>query len=158
MIYIFDYEFDKAEIEQKYDSADFEVYKDSRKSYTWPTWQISKIANWDYADKLIEDLGLSEFDVRPRFYWLGPDTRLSPHTDNNTCCSINYIINDDYAPIVVDGKEYFYKSCLLNCQITHMVPAYPLERKLFKLSIFDASYTDVINILKENTHVDQQND
>ena len=153
MIYIFDYPFDQVEIERKYDSTKFEVYKDPRRDYTWPTWQIAKIDKWDYADTLINDLGLTELEVRPRFYWLGPNTRLSPHTDNGTECSINFIINDDYAPIVVDEEEYFYKSCLLNCQITHMVPSYPLERKLFKLSIFNVKYQDVLNIIKEKVDV-----
>ena len=153
MIYIFNYDFDKDEIESKYNALTFEVYSDPRKSYTWPTWQIAKIEEWSYANKIISDLGLTEFDIKPRFYWLGANTRLSPHTDNNTCCSINYIINDDYAPIVVDGQEFMYKSCLLNCQVTHMVPAYPLERKLFKLSIFDKSYGDVLNTIKDKVDV-----
>lgn len=149
MIYIFNYNFDIDEIKRRYDLEKFEVYSDPRKSYTWPTYKIARIKQWNYANKLITDLGLGKLDVRPRFYWLGPNTRLGGHTDNNTACSINFIINEDYAPIIVDGKEYVYKSALLNCQVVHGVPAFHKDRRLFKLSIFDKSYDEVLNIIKD---------
>lgn len=157
-IHIFDYPFDDEKIEDRYFSNQWEDYKDTRLGTTWPTYKMSAFSKydnnekkdvWDYAEEIIEDLGLSNCDIHPRFFWLGPNTRLGPHTDDKTLCSINYIINDDYGPIVVEDKTYYYKSCLLNCQRTHGVPTYPKERRLFKLSIFDKTFEEVYEIIKD---------
>ena len=146
MIHIFNYSFDEEEITRKYFDTKFECYKDSRWDKFNEKWQIAKVDKWDYADKLCQDLGING---RPRFYYLGSGQQLLPHVDNGTKCSINFILGDDYAPIVVDGNKYMYKSCLLNCQVVHSVPAYHEHRRLFKLSIFDKSYDEVYEIIKE---------
>lgn len=147
MVYVFDYPFDMEELNRKYYTMDFEVYKDSRLDYTWPTWRIAKVEDdWDYANELCNYFGI---DAQPRFYFLGANTRLGPHTDNKTLCSINVILSDDNAPVIVNDQEFYYKSCLLNCQELHGVPSYPTDRRLFKLSIFNETWDQVYDKIKD---------
>lgn len=151
MLHIFDYPFDEQEITRKYFDTEFEIYKDSRWDKFNEKWQIAKVGKWDYADELCKKF---EIDGHPRFYYLGAGQKLLPHIDNGTKCSINFVLGDDYAPIIVDNKEYMYKSALLNCQVIHSVPAFHKDRRLFKLSIFDKSYDEVLNIIKDSISVE----
>lgn len=115
----------------------------------WPgqvleCWHISHY-NSNYIRRVMQDL---EVDGKPRFYWLDPNQDIPEHVDNNTTCSINFILSEDPAPVTIGGKEYFYESILLNTSIPHSVHNGPVERVLFKISIFDESFEDLAKRIK----------
>ena len=83
-------------------------------------------------------------EVRPRFYFLPKGVEIPEHVDNNTKCSINFLINSkNPAPVTVEGVDYYYKACLLNTQKMHSVKNNTEDRLLFKLSIFDDDFDTV---------------
>ena len=83
-------------------------------------------------------------EVRPRFYFLPKGVEIPEHIDNNTKCSINFLINSkNPAPVTIEGVDYYYKTCLLNTQKMHSVKNNTEDRLLFKLSIFDDDFETV---------------
>lgn len=104
-------------------------------------WKMIK-CNFHYAKYLIKRFMLGE--VRPRFYLLPKGVEIPEHIDNNTKCSINFLINSkNPAPVTIEGVDYYYKTCLLNTQKMHSVKNNTEDRLLFKLSIFDDDFETV---------------
>lgn len=104
-------------------------------------------------------------DARARYYWLKPNRQLWWHTDANTQCAINYVLNDNTAkvqfsitgedlngPVPDQYKEFEYKSAVLDVTKYHSVPNNCKEpRILFKVSIFNKSYEDIVSLLMSNS-------
>lgn len=102
-------------------------------------------------------------DARARYYWLKPNRQLWWHTDAETKCAINYVLNENTASVQFSATgddlkgpppekfyEYFYKSAILDVTKYHSVSNnHSVPRILFKISIFDKSYDEVLQILKE---------
>ena len=109
-----------------------------------PGWRISKYTS-PYIESIIEDF---EVDGRPRFYWLGANLHLPEHVDNTTTCSLNFVLSEDPAPVTVLGENFYYRSASLNTSVLHSVTNGPVERVLFKISIFNESYEDIVKRLK----------
>ena len=87
--------------------------------------------------------------VSSRFIFLKANTSLPEHTDSDTECAINFLLTGDgykQAPVIFNGIEYHYKQALLNTQIPHMVHNGPMDRIIFKVSIFDMPYSEVKNL------------
>lgn len=142
-----DYKLDnKLILEAASDAEKFkDIYIDPRyNSYKVESWLISKFSN-DYIQKILDD-----FEVKgsPRFYWLKANTVVPPHVDNDTKCSINFILSDNAAPVNFDNQVFYYKQCLLNTSRIHWVKNGPIERLLFKISVFDESYDDLRKRIK----------
>ena len=81
------------------------------------------------------------------------NTDVKPHTDVGTPCAINFIIKGSATPIVFDdaGKEFFYKSALLDVSKTHSVPVQEdTERLLLKFRLMDLSFEDAREKLVAN--------
>jgi len=106
----------------------------------------------------------SEFfqaDARARYYWLKPNRQLWWHTDAGTKCAINYVLNGNNARVQfsVTGEdlegpppktynEFEYRAAVLDVTKYHSVPNdSDLPRILFKISIFDKSYEEIVNLL-----------
>lgn len=107
-------------------------------------WLISK-HNSNYINKIMEDFGV---EGKPRFYWLKENFILPEHVDYNTTCAINFVLSDNPAPVSFGDKEYIYTMAILNTTVPHSVRNGPAERLLFKISIFDETYEDLINRIK----------
>ena len=130
-------------------ASDAEKFKDSYidpryNSYKVKSWLISKFTN-NYVQKILDDF---EVNGSPRFYWLKANTVVPPHVDNDTKCSINFILSENAAPVNFDSQVFYYKQCLLNTSKTHWVKNGPIERLLFKISVFDESYDDLKKRIK----------
>ena len=112
-------------------------YTDDR----YPAMIIDNLHLGHYTDEYIEKI-ISDFKVngKPRFYWTKPHSVIPSHTDNNTQCSLNFILSDDPAPITFFSREYRYDQILLNTTIPHAVTNGATERILLKISIFDETY------------------
>lgn len=105
---------------------------------------------------------LLDADARARYYWLKPKRQLWWHTDAGTQCSINYVLNGNDAlvqfsdtgedlegPPPENYNEFKYRSAILNVTKYHSVPNdSSLPRVLFKISIFNKTYEEIINLLK----------
>ena len=125
---------------------EYDRVKHLAEDYTDPrgqveNWKMIK-CNFHYAKYLIKRFMLGE--VRPRFYFLPKGVEIPEHIDNNTKCSINFLINSkNPAPVTIEGVDYYYKTCLLNTQKMHSVKNNTEDRLLFKLSIFDDDFETV---------------
>ena len=87
--------------------------------------------------------------TKPRYFRQLRGLHLKPHVDINTKCAFNYILNDDVSPIIFhlgEGKTHTvqYTKALVNVQAIHEVPSSDTDRLLFKLSITDENYQDVL--------------
>ena len=126
------------------------AYKDERGEV--PFWKIAH-GHFDYAKQLEE---IFDIKSRPRFYNLKPNSHLPYHTDRETKCSINFILDSkNPAPVKFRHRwnkeleyEYHYKCALLNTQIEHSVKTEDESRLLFKLSIFDEDFETVKGKIK----------
>lgn len=121
------------------------------------------IRNTDFLEE--ETRRWSEFfqaDARARYYWLKPNRQLWWHTDAETKCSINYVLNgndsrvqfsktgeDLEGPPPIEYNEFEYRAAVLDVTKYHSVlNDSELPRILFKISIFDKSYEEIVNRLK----------
>lgn len=100
-------------------------------------------------------------DARARYYWLKPNRQLWWHTDAGTKCAINYILNGNTARVQfsetgedLEGPppekfyEFSYDAAILDVTKYHSVPNdSDTPRILFKISIFDKSYEEIVNLL-----------
>lgn len=120
-------------------------YIDSRyNNIQLKNWQISHWSN-NYVQQIMDD-----FEVlgSPRFYWLAANSCIPPHIDNETTCSINFILNDNPAPVNFSKFSFVYTQCLLNTSVIHWVRNNDTDRLLFKISIFNESYADLSKRIK----------
>ena len=104
------------------------------------TWLILKY-NDVYIDEIMKDFGVSG---SPRFYWQEPNSTLPMHVDNNTTCSINFVLTENPAPVTIEGTDYIYEQAVLDTTKLHGVNTNNEDRILLKISIFDESYADLI--------------
>jgi hypothetical protein len=113
-------------------------------------WKVSRMELEEYPQKLIE---LFDVNAKPRFYTLRPNAVLPFHVDNDTTCAINFILSDEPAPVTFQesGNTHYYKTAVLNTSLWHGVWNGPKERLLFKLSIFDEPFENVIKKVKKIT-------
>ena len=154
LIFKFDYNEDILLLEYEKMKHKEKVYEDERGEV--PFWKIAH-GHFDYAKKLEETFNIKS---RPRFYNLEPNSHLPYHTDRETKCSINFILDSDNpAPVKFRHPwneelvyEYQYKCALLNTQVEHSVITGDTSRLLFKLSIFDESFTSVKRKIKNVTN------
>ena len=145
-IYKFDFELNEDILLLEYDRVKHlaEDYIDPRGQVE--DWKMIK-CNFHYAKYLIKYFMLGE--VRPRFYFLPKGVEIPEHIDNNTKCSINFLINSkNPAPVTIEGVDYYYKTRLLNTQKMHSVKNNTEDRLLFKLSIFDDDFETVKEKIK----------
>lgn len=116
-------------------------YTDSRyPDAVLDTWLILKHTD-DYIEKIMDDFGVVG---SPRFYWQEPNSVLPMHVDNNTTCSINFVLTDNPAPVTVEDVDYVYEQAVLDTTRLHGVNTNDEERILLKISIFDESYEDLV--------------
>jgi hypothetical protein len=126
--------------------------KSMARSYTDNRYPEIVLSDWiilkhtsEYIDQLMKRL---EINGSPRFYWLEPFALIPEHKDNGTQCSVNMILTDHAAPIVIGGEDFYYKQALLNTQVSHSVTNNKYERIMLKFSIFDESYEDLAKKIK----------
>ena len=88
--------------------------------------------------------------ARPRFYKQHANHKVPAHKDIDTLCCVNILITKNNAPVhFEDWGDYTYHCALLNVTHRHRVDPWPKERHLLKLSIFDRTYEQVREELKD---------
>lgn len=122
------------------DKEDYYLKKDG----TYATfWKVTRLDYNEYANYLMEQLGLEDIKFKPRFYCLEKNASLPMHIDRNTECSINIVMSDSPSPIEFELGEVYYDAALINVQQMHRVVNNNHDRFIFKLSIFDHTYKSV---------------
>jgi len=153
-ILVFDFDFDKSALldfwNQNQDNT--EPYTDRRfGKFVMNNWRILKNIEIEYAKKLCEYF---DIEADPKFYVLKANTQLLPHIDQDTTCSINFLLSDGAAPVRFTDSEYYYRTALLNTSRKHSVDKYPKDRILFKLSVknegFDIVKQKIINTISRS--------
>lgn len=120
-------------------------YVDSRYDNSHDQWLMLKFEH-EYLKKVMNDF---EIEGSPRFYWQEPYYNIPTHIDNNTKCSLNFILTDEAAPVTFEDKHnFYYQQCLLNTSLPHSVHNGEHERLLLKISIFHESYESVTKRIK----------
>ena len=97
-----------------------------------------------YIENIMKDFGVSGIG-NPRFYWMEPFTKIPTHTDDGTECSLNFVLTDNAAPIILNDETYCYRAVLLNTTVPHSVVNNEHERIMLKISIFDKTYEEVLS-------------
>jgi len=139
-ILVFDFDFNKSALldfwNQNQDNT--QPYSDKRFGrFVMNNWRILKDIEIEYADAMCKHF---DIDAIPKFYVLQANTILFPHTDQDTTCSINFLLSDGAAPVRFGDNEYYYRTALLNTTRTHSVDKSSKDRILFKLSIKDEGF------------------
>lgn len=86
-------------------------------------------------------------EVSPRYYKQQEDSYLSPHKDINTKAAINIILNGDGPITWNEDVDVYYECSILNVREMHSVQTND-ARIFLKLSIFDKSYKEVLELIK----------
>jgi len=143
-ILVFDFDFDREHLLSLWNQykEQSEPYKDTRfNRFVMKNWRIVKDIEIKYADFINQYF---DIDGSPRFYILEANTSLMMHIDQDTTCSLNFVLNDNAAPVrFKTGNSYFYRTALLNTSMKHAVDKTDSDRILFKLSIKDETFESV---------------
>lgn len=96
------------------------------------------------CEKFLEYYGFSQYDGEPRYYILQANTVLPVHTDMDTKCSVNHLLEGS-APITFpDIGTYEYSTALLDISKPHGVDnTNSADRYLYKISFFNHSFDEV---------------
>ena len=72
--------------------------------------------------------------VKEAVFFVQPaNTVINPHTDKLCKCSLNILLNDADAPIIIDGEAFRYKCALIDVnRYEHEVPASSKDRLLLR--------------------------
>ena len=108
--------------------------------------------------RFVDHFGLHDYEIRPRYYLCEAGGRFPPHKDMKTLCAVNHMLSDRYAPLIIEGDEYLYRTAIIDLQREHHVVNHGYEdRVLLKLSFFDLSYEDLIAKLSTSLDLDPFN-
>ena len=122
--------------------------------------QYSEVKHWfklfeydDTVKKIIDELGISEFNVSPRFSFQEKNTRLPLHIDIDRIVGINLNLMDQPATIHIEGKPYQYEAALIDVGTKiHSVEPVSTDRLILKLAI-RASWSVIYQTLLNRNYI-----
>ncbi len=129
----------------------YEPFVDPKTNTVIHEWLIKKDVT-GYGKHVAEEFEkILSTPVKPRFYIQEKGFTLPFHQDRGTQCCINFVLSTTSDPIVFrknyDTFSYQYRQALINVQEEHMVKAVREDRYLFKLSMFNATYAEVLETM-----------
>jgi len=136
-------------LKEALDQKDYENFIDPKDGTIVTQWKIKKTNN-GYSKKISNyyEKFLESKECKPRFYIQQKNWSLPFHKDRGTLCSINYVLSNTDDKVTFKSFEESYRCALLNVQEEHSVTNLKEDRLLFKVSIFDKTYNEVLQILK----------
>ncbi len=149
MLYEIDYEYDKRMLLQEARVKDgYEPFVDPKNGSVIQKWLIKRDVT-GYGAVLTDTFkSLLDVDIKPRFYIQEKGFTLPYHRDRGTTCAINFVLSSIADPITFrQGFNTFhfkYKTAIVDVTQEHMVTAMTSDRYLFKMSIFDKSYEEIL--------------
>lgn len=104
-----------------------------------------------YAKEVADTFGklINSTAVQARFYRQAPGYFLDFHKDYGTQCSLNVLLSENADPITFEHGDVHYKTALLDTQSLHAVKNTTATRVLFKVSVMDRTFSEVLNILRD---------
>lgn len=160
MIYDLNLQYDQDILLLEAEALDYKPFSTGGNKGSWfdyaPTWEqarVTDLSNFKFQEvrrltELIQST-INSKHIKPRFYKQQKNTKVPPHIDYNTKCSVNIILSDNYGPVQFTGYEpVFYKCAVLDTSKEHWVPPHDEERLLLKFSIFDIAFDNVVNSFK----------
>lgn len=104
--------------------------------YTFEFW-LKLFDEPDSVKLIINDLGLNDMDVRPRFSFQEKNTLLPKHIDIDRIVGINFnLLEKGLATIHINDIEHTYESALIDVGTQpHSVEPVPHDRLVLKLAI-----------------------
>jgi hypothetical protein len=150
-LFIFDYSFDKERlIDEAIDFDEYTPFVDPKNGNILDYWLIKNISS-GYAKQISDDFAnFFSVKIKPRFYYQKAGYSLPFHKDRGTMCSINFVLSEERDMISFKDYDIFYNIAVLDTQVEHAVLNPKADRLLFKLSITDLNFDDVVNILKQS--------
>ena len=144
------YEYDKDTLYNEALNADnYTSFIDPLTNNVINEWRISKSIG-KYSSDITEYFEtVLKCKIKPRYYIQEKGFTLPFHKDRGTKCCINFVLSDMNDPIEFRTKLYTYQCALIDVQQEHKVTATSENRILFKLSIFDLSYNEVIDTIED---------
>ena len=140
------YEIDKVRLKSEgLISTGYEPFVDPLTEKTRDQWLIKKV-NDGYAQEIANDWqNIIQATVKPRFYIQKKGFTLPWHRDRGTTAGINFVLTTDKDAVQFRSGVFPYKQAILDVTEEHQVQAMEEDRLLFKLSVFDKSFRDVVN-------------
>ena len=149
MLYEIDYEYDRELLLRECTEEEgYEPYFDPKTGNVLNEWLIKRDVS-GYGRMIGEEFEeILDVPIKPRFYILEKNFTLPFHQDRGTACSINFVLSTSRDPITFRQSyntfNFQYKTAIVDVSQEHMVTASKEDRYLFKLSIFDKSYEEVL--------------
>ena len=149
MLYDIDYEYDKKMLlREARDRDGYEPFVDPKTGTVIQKWLIKRDVT-GYGKMITEEFEKRlDVSIKPRFYIQEKGFTLPFHQDRGTTCAINLVLSSVADPITFrQGFNTFhfkYKTAIVDVTQEHMVTAMTSDRYLFKLSIFDKSYEEIL--------------
>lgn len=133
---------------QARDMDGYEIFSDPKSGTILHNMLIKKNVTGYAADLTEEFRKILGIEIRPRFLIQKKGYTLPFHTDRGTTCAVNFILSTSRDPIRFETdtgySSYQYKQAIVDVSQRHEVTALKEDRYLFKLSIFDLDYNEVI--------------
>jgi hypothetical protein len=115
-----------------------------------PFWEQAKVNNLPEHEVPFVTKINRLINASPRFYKQHANHNVPLHKDIDTLCCVNILITKDNAPVhFEEWGDYTYHCALLDVTHKHRVDLWPKERHLLKLSIFDRTYKQMREELKD---------
>ena len=145
MIYEIDHPIDERTLKREADVREgYEPFVDPKSGTVIERWLIKRDVT-GYARVLTRDFEeILDTNIKPRFYIQERGFTLPFHRDRGTTCAINFVLSDTSDPIEFRDRSYTYKSAIIDVTREHQVTATTGDRVLFKMSIFDLSFDEVV--------------
>ena len=149
MLYEIDYDYDRKLLYRECtDGEGYEPFIDPKTGTPIEKWLIKRDVT-GYGRMITEEFEKRlDVSIKPRFYIQETGFTLPYHRDRSTTCAINFILSTPRDPITFrQGYNTFhfkYKTAIVDVTQEHMVTAMTSDRYLFKLSIFDKSYEEIL--------------
>lgn len=133
---------------QALDMKGYKPFIDPKTKTVINEWLIKRTVT-DYALELTKRFeNILQCNIKPRFYIQQKGFTLPPHIDRGTTCCINIVLKGEKNPIIfhINNKQYahVYDMAILDVTKKHEVTASNEERILFKMSIFDKSFSQIV--------------
>ena len=149
MIRNIDIEYDRALLRRDaLDMAGYEPFVDPKTGNIIEKWLIKRQVG-NYATELVCKFEeMLKCSIKPRFYIQEKGFTLPPHVDRGTTCAVNFVLSTRRDPITFHTSwgymRYTYETAIVDVTQEHEVTAVNEDRVLFKMSIFDKSFEEVI--------------
>jgi len=156
MIRSIDYVYDKKLLlREAKEREGYEPFIDPKTSTIVDKWLIKKNVT-GYARMITKEFErMLDVSIKPRFYIQEKGFTLPFHRDRGTTCAINFVLSTSKDPITFQLNyntfRFKYETAIVDVTQEHMVTASSEDRYLFKLSIFDRSYEEIVETY-DRTH------